>query len=53
MLAVSSACSERLGMRQIFELNPQDHFVLHHSLPDGKACECPLAAMCMAISKKA
>ena len=29
-----------------------DHFVLRHSLPDGKAHESPLAAVCTAVSRE-
>ena len=32
---------------------PQDHFTLRHSLLDGKAHECPLAAVYTAVSGEA
>ena len=32
---------------------PRDHFALRHSLPDGKAHECPLAAVHTAVSREA
>ena len=32
---------------------PRDHFALRHSLPDGKAHECPLAAVYTAVSGEA